>query len=97
MAKDRAEEDLIRHLIKQRDDAREELKVLKEHIEVIAGEGDQDMEKIRQMTAREQQLLAQNSMLKNLVDRLAGALDESKARLIELKREVTSPPADTPD
>ena len=69
MAKDRAEEDLIRHLIKQRDDAREELKVLKEHIEVIAGEGDQDMEKIRQMTAREQQLLAQNSMLKNLVDR----------------------------
>lgn len=81
IARDRAEGNLIDDLIKQRDDARKERDVMEAELMKIGEEADKCLEKVKELLSKEQQLRIQNAMLSNLLERLAAALDSSKAEL----------------
>ena len=81
VVRDRAEGNLIEDLIKQRDDARKERDVMEAELMKIGEEADQCLEKVKDLLSKEQQLRIQNAMLTQLLERLATALDSSKAEL----------------
>lgn len=83
VVRDRAEGNLIEDLIKQRDDARKERDDMEAELLKIGEEADQCLEKVKELLSKEQQLRIQNAMLSKLLDRLAAALDASKAELAE--------------
>ena len=71
IAKDRAEENLIDHLIKQRNDAMVEATDLKKELISIAEENEAAVGKIRQLSSENAQIKSQLRMLNILVKRLA--------------------------
>lgn len=71
IAKDRAEENLIEHLIKQRNDALTEAADLKKELIAIAEENETAVGTIRQLTSENTQFKSQLRMLNILVKRLA--------------------------
>lgn len=81
LVRDRAEGNLIEDLIKQRDDARKERDDMEEELLKIGAEADQCLEKVKELLSKEQQLRIQNAMLTQLLEKLAAALDSSKAEL----------------
>ncbi|USV40971.1 hypothetical protein [Xanthomonas phage BUDD] len=81
LVRDRAEGNLIEDLIKQRDDARKEKADMETELLKIGAEADQCLEKVKELLSKEQQLRIQNAMLTQLLDKLATALDTSKAEL----------------
>lgn len=81
LVRDRAEGNLIEDLIKQRDDARKEKADMEVELLKIGEEADQCLEKVKELLSKEQQLRIQNAMLTQLLEKLATALDTSKAEL----------------
>lgn len=71
IAKDRAETDVLKHLIRQRDEAVAEKDVLKAQLVSIAEENEEAVEKIRALTGENEQMRARIQMLNLLVKRLA--------------------------
>lgn len=71
IAKDRAETDVLAHLIRQRDEAVQESSALKTELVAIAEENEEALEKIRELTAQNAQMKSQISMLNILIKRLA--------------------------
>lgn len=71
MIKDRAEEGVIEHLIRQRDDALKDVSAMKAEVVAIATENEEALESIRQLTSQNEQMKSQVKMLNILVKRLA--------------------------
>lgn len=71
IAKDRAETDVLTHLIRQRDEAVQEAAALKLELIAIADENEEAVESIRQLTSQNEQMKSQIRMLNILVKRLA--------------------------
>lgn len=71
IAKDRAEADVLAHLIRQRDEAMQEAAALKLELIEIAEENEDAVESIRQLTSQNEQMKSQIKMLNILVKRLA--------------------------
>lgn len=71
IAKDRAEENLIDHLIQQRNDALTEATDLKKELIAIAEENEKVVDKVRQLSSENIQYKSQLKMLNILVKRLA--------------------------
>lgn len=71
MAKDRVETDVMAHLMRQRDEAVLEATKLKEDLLEIAGENEEAVDQIRQLTTQNEQMKSQIKMLNILVKRLA--------------------------
>lgn len=71
IAKDRAETDILTHLIRQRDEAMQEATTLKNELIAIADENEEAVEQIRQLTSQNEQMKSQIKMLNILVKRLA--------------------------
>lgn len=71
IAKDRAETDVLNHLIRQRDEAVQEAASLKAELIAIADENEEAIEQIRQLTSQNEQMKSQIKMLNILVKRLA--------------------------
>lgn len=71
MVKDRAEEGVIEHLIRQRDDALKDVSAMKAEVVEIASENEEAIENIRQLTSQNEQMKSQIRMLNILVKRLA--------------------------
>lgn len=71
VAKDRAETDVMKHLIRQRDEAVQEAAALKSELIIIADENEEAIEQIRKLTSQNEQMKSQIRMLNILVQRLA--------------------------